>query len=217
MKNKRVFGYFEVIFDLAYLCAVCAIGIWILYHADSTPQILAGTMALILAGGDAFHLIPRINVVLTGKEARFQKALGFGKFITSISMTVFYVLLWHVGRLLCFPEAGMIWTIIVYLLAALRIILCFFPQNKWFERKQPENWGIYRNIPFFLLGVMEIIFFGAYRTGLAAFEWLWLAILLSFLFYLPVVLWVNKSSKLGMLMFPKTLAYIWIVVMFLSV
>lgn len=217
MKSKRVFGYFEVIFDITYLCAVCAMGIWLLYHAKSTPQILAGIMALILVCGDAFHLVPRITVVLTGEEERLRRALGFGKFITSISMTVFYLFLWSVGRILFFPGVGTIWTIIVYILAALRILLCFLPQNRWSDRKQPVNWGIYRNIPFFLLGVVEIIFFWSYRTNVPEMKWIWLAVLLSFMFYLPVVLWVNKSSKLGMLMFPKTCTYIWIVVMLLAI
>ncbi len=217
MKSKRVFGYFEVVFDIAYLCVVGIIGIWILSHAGSAPQILAGIMALILVCGDAFHLLPRIIVVLKGGEERLQRALGFGKFITSISMTVFYLFLWSIGRMLCFPGIGITWTIAVYILAALRIILCFFPQNRWNDRKQPLNWGIYRNTPFFLLGTVEIMVFWIYRTSLLELQWIWLAVLLSFLFYLPVVLWVNKSSKLGMLMFPKTCAYIWIVLTFLAI
>ncbi len=40
-----------------------------------------------------------------------------------------------------------------------------------------------------------------------------LAIALSFGFYIPVVLWGNTVSWVGMLMIPKTLAYVWIVFM----
>lgn len=217
MKGKRVFGYFEVVFDIVYLCAVGIMGMWLLFHAESELRVLAGTMALILACGDAFHLVPRVIAVLSGGEERLRRALGFGKLITSITMTVFYIFLWHIGRILCFPGSGPVWTIAVYILAALRILLCFFPQNRWYDKKQPVNWGIYRNIPFFLLGLVEIIFFWSYRAGSPEIEWIWLAVLLSFLFYLPVVLWINKSPKLGMLMFPKTCAYIWIVFMFLAI
>ena len=39
-----------------------------------------------------------------------------------------------------------------------------------------------------------------------------LLIFLSFLFYVPVVLWVDKVPALGLLMMPKTVAYVFIVV-----
>ncbi len=41
----------------------------------------------------------------------------------------------------------------------------------------------------------------------------WLAILLSFLFYIPVVLFADAAPAVGMLMIPKTLAYVWLLFM----
>ena len=38
-----------------------------------------------------------------------------------------------------------------------------------------------------------------------------LAVLLSFAFYVPVVLFAAQVKPIGMLMVPKTLAYVWIV------
>lgn len=43
------------------------------------------------------------------------------------------------------------------------------------------------------------------------FKYMWLAITLSFLFYIPVVLWADTLPMIGMLMIPKTLAYVWVV------
>ena len=40
-----------------------------------------------------------------------------------------------------------------------------------------------------------------------------LAIILSFALYVPVVLWGNVFPVVGVLMIPKTLAYVWIVLM----
>jgi len=40
---------------------------------------------------------------------------------------------------------------------------------------------------------------------------MWLAILLSFGFYVPVVLWADVYPLVGMLMIPKTCAYVWAV------
>ena len=44
----------------------------------------------------------------------------------------------------------------------IRIILCLLPQNKWDLRYPPVEWGIYRNIPFFLIGLINSIFFFMY-------------------------------------------------------
>lgn len=44
-----------------------------------------------------------------------------------------------------------------------------------------------------------------------AFRWMWLTIVLSFGFYIPVVLWADTIPMIGMLMIPKTCAYVWTV------
>ena len=88
------------------------------------------------------------------------------------------------------------------------------PQNQWFSASAPLSWGIYRNIPFALLGLLVIVLF--YRSAKAqqdhAFRWMWLTIVLSFAFYIPVVLWADVYPMVGMLMIPKTCAYVWTVV-----
>ena len=40
---------------------------------------------------------------------------------------------------------------------------------------------------------------------------MWLAIVLSFAFYIPVVLFSGVFPPIGALMIPKTCAYVWIV------
>lgn len=212
--DKRVFGYVEVAFNALYLSAAAILGIYLLVRAKSLPQTLSGVMALVLAGGDAFHLVPRMMAAATGSQARFQKALGTGKLVTSVTMTVFYVLLWHIGLLLFKPAGTGIYTGILYGLAALRILLCFFPQNKWLDDAPPVSWGVYRNLPFLIMGIMVAVLFGSYAKSLPALSLLWLAVALSFAFYIPVVLFSNTNRKVGMLMLPKTCAYLWILFMF---
>lgn len=79
--------------------------------------------------------------------------------------------------------------------------------------KAPLSWGIYRNIPFALLGLLIIVLFyrSAREHGDRAFRWMWLTIVLSFGFYIPVVLWADAVPMIGMLMIPKTCAYVWTV------
>lgn len=214
---KRVFGVFEAVFDVLYLIFALLLSlILLLTGTGSSVRILAGIMALVLVGGDSFHLIPRIKVIFTQQEERFRIALGRGKQITSITMTVFYVFLWHVGIFLYSLEGNNFWTYLVYVLAIVRVLLCLFPQNKWIDRYPPVKWGIWRNVPFFLMGMLVAVFFFYHRHVEIGFQWMWLGIFLSFAFYLPVVLWSNKNPKIGMLMLPKTCMYIWILAMCLS-
>ena len=214
---KRVFGMIEAIFDIFYLASASTLGIILLSNAqNNSARALAGFMALVLAGGDAFHLVPRILVIGTGREEQLRRALGRGKQITSMTMTLFYVLLWQIGVLIFSPKDIRCWSYFVYILAAGRIFLCLLPQNKWPERYPPASWGLWRNIPFFLQGMLVSGLFFLQRSAVQGLGLMWLAIVLSFAFYLPVVLWANKTPKIGMLMLPKTCAYLWMLALCLS-
>ena len=214
---KRVFGIFEAVFDAFYLI-VASILCFMLLLTDSTnnARLLASIMAILLVCGDAFHLFPRIMVIFTHQEERFRLALGRGKQITSITMTVFYLLLWQIGLLIFPTKVSDLGTYLVYFLVTVRILICLLPQNKWQDRYPPTNWGIYRNIPFILLGIIAALLFFVHRNIIPDLSLMWLAIILSFIFYLPVVLWSNKNPKIGMLMLPKTCVYLWMLTMCLS-
>lgn len=204
----------ETTFDAIYLTTVIALGIDMIRRGRNQVQyLLFGIMAVTLGGGDAFHLVPRAYALLTaGLEANVY-ALGMGKFITSITMTVFYVLLYHVWRLRYRITGHNTTTIAVYALAIARIVLCLMPQNAWTSPDAPLSWGIARNIPFAALGILIIVLFwrAARAQGDAAFKHMWLTIVLSFAFYIPVVLFADSFAPIGMLMIPKTCAYVWTV------
>ena len=208
----QAFG--ETLFDVVYLVLVITVGIKMIRQSKGDRQYrLFGIMAVILGCGDAFHLVPRAYALCTTGLENYTAALGIGKFITSITMTVFYILLYYVWRNRYKIEGKKEITIAVYLMAALRIILCLFPQNAWTSADAPLSWGIYRNIPFAILGLIVIVLF--YRSAKEHkdrdFRWMWLTIVLSFGFYIPVVLWADTVPAVGMLMIPKTCAYVWTV------
>lgn len=208
----QAFG--ETLFDVVYLVLVITVGIKMIRQSKGDRQYrLFGIMAVTLGCGDAFHLVPRAYALCTTGLENYTAALGIGKFITSITMTVFYILLYYVWRTRYKIEGKKEITIAVYLTAALRIILCLFPQNAWTSADAPLSWGIYRNIPFAILGLIVIVLF--YRSAKEHkdrdFRWMWLTIVLSFGFYIPVVLWADTVPAVGMLMIPKTCAYVWTV------
>ena len=174
---------------------------------------LFGAMAITLGCGDAFHLIPRAVALCTTGLESYTAALGIGKLITSITMTAFYVLLYDVWccRYRITGKKGL--TIAVWTLAALRVVLCLMPQNAWTSAEAPLSWGIYRNIPFTILGALIVVLFyrSAKETGDRPFRFLWLTVVISFGCYLPVVLFADRIPAVGMLMIPKTCAFVWTV------
>lgn len=206
---------FETAFDVIYLCTVIILGVRMVRGAKSRPSRLFGWMAVILGCGDAFHLVPRAFALCTDGLAHHAAALRAGKFVTSITMTVFYVLLYYVWRGHFRVEGRRGLTGAVWALAALRTALCLFPQNQWLVYNPPLLWGVLRNLPFAALGLIIIVIFyrEARRTGDRDFRRMWLAVTLSFGFYIPVVLFAEAVPPVGMLMIPKTLAYVWIVLM----
>ena len=204
----------ETLFDLVYLVTVITVGIRMIRSSKRGSQFhLFGWMAVVLGAGDSFHLVPRALALCTTGLENYVVPLGLGKWITSVTMTFFYVLLYYVWRKRYQVKGQKSVTLAVYLLSAARVVLCMMPQNKWLEAQSPLSWGIYRNIPFALLGLLIIVLFyrSAKEKNDTAFRWMWLTIVLSFGFYIPVVLWADTIPMIGMLMIPKTCAYVWTV------
>jgi len=193
----------ETVFDIFYLVTVLTLGIRMIRGSKAGTQFrLFGLMAVVLGAGDAFHLVPRALALCTTGLESYAVPLGLGKWITSVTMTVFYVLLYYVWRKRYQIEGQKDLTIAVYALSAVRIVLCMMPQNQWLTNHTPLTWGILRNIPFALLGLLIIVLF--YHSAKEHRDQ-------AFRFYIPVVLWADVNPLIGMLMIPKTCAYVWTV------
>lgn len=212
MKNKKMFGTMEYIFDISYLSIILGFAFYYLIIASTPTSLLFGITALVLGLGDSFHLIPRILSITKDNTTKYQVALGIGKMITSISMTIVYLLLWQIILNTNILVDTKIWSMIIYLLALIRIIGCILPNNKWATNNSSDTWNIIRNIPFFMIGMIVTIGFFLIKDT-STFSYMYLAITLSFAFYIPVVLYSKTNPKIGMLMLPKSCMYVWIIAM----
>lgn len=199
----------EAIFCVFYMITVVILGSKIVVRKKNKEMLWFGCMCLTLVFGDAFHLVPRV-LVAVNPSGDYHVALGIGKLVTSITMTLFYLMLYYVYSMRYKLENKALSTLMI-VLSVVRIALCLFPQNDW-TGDAPVMWGVYRNIPFVIMGAIMVVLYYKQRSD-KPFKWMWLAITLSFLFYLPVVLWADVSPMIGMLMLPKTCMYIWAVVM----
>ncbi|MFA6661601.1 MAG: hypothetical protein WCS56_01045 [Bacilli bacterium] len=208
---------FETLFDAAYLAVALLFGVLMIIKAkDKKNVLILGIMTLILVFGDSFHLIPRIIALHTTGTDDYLISIGAGKLITSVTVTFFYLLLYYIWRKR-YNIQGKLWLdIIILVLTISRIVLCIFPQNGWYIANPGISWKIYRNIPFVIMGLIMIVltYRSAHINNDKTFRFLWLAITLSFAFYIPVVLLAGAYPWVGVFMLPKTACYIWIIVMF---
>lgn len=205
----------ETVFDVLYLGFALSAGLTMLIKGKDPLVKKAGLMAALLGAGDSFHLVPRSYALwTTGLEAN-AAALGVGKLITSITMTLFYLILYYVWRERYQIKERKGLTAVMWALSVLRIALCLLPQNQWLTYRQPLFYGVLRNIPFAMMGVIIIVILAqeTKKAGDSVFRFMPLAVGLSFGFYLPVVLFSGILPIIGMLMIPKTMAYVWIVLM----
>ena len=128
----------ETLFDVVYLISVITIGILMIRGSKGNRQFrLFGWMAVVLGAGDAFHLVPRALALCTTGLENYTVPLGLGKWITSVTMTIFYVLLYYVWRQRYKVQGKAGLTAIVYILAGMRILLCMMPQNQWLSAEAP--------------------------------------------------------------------------------
>lgn len=201
----------EAVFCIGYLIFDLIAAVIFFMNAGGREAIfLFGILTLTLGGGDAFHLVPRVVRAFRGSSEKVEWWSGLGLMVSSITMTVFYVLLLYIWQAI-FPQLSCpaVLSALIWITAAIRIALCLFPQNNWFRPEGSPAWGIYRNIPFAVTGLCLVILF--FMSGNAGGYGLWkmsIAIIVSFGCYFPVVLLAKKKPMIGMLMIPKTIAYI---------
>ena len=121
----------EAIFDAAYLIfdLVAAILLFI-YAKGNTLFVLYGILTLTLCGGDAFHLVPRIIRAVRGTSDKIKRQLGIGLQVSSITMTVFYIILMYV-----FPE----YRCRIQFLLLLNLLCLFFHLHKTRNRCMQEK------------------------------------------------------------------------------
>lgn len=211
-EGKKGMRIGESVFSICYLLFDLAAGIIFLYHGADRLFLLYGAMTLLLGCGDAFHLVPRVVKNIKGESPRVVWWMDFGLAITSVTMTVFYILLFYIWKIQNSNPAA-VFTGVIWSMALARIAICLLPQNDWFKGGN-KKLSLCRNIIFSIIGIAEIILFlisgGSYGITMAV------CIFFSFLFYIPVTLFAKENPKIGMLMIPKTIMYVIIISLGLS-
>ncbi|MGB7604461.1 MAG: hypothetical protein WBL93_03195 [Lutisporaceae bacterium] len=218
--------WIEIVFDITYLLTIWVLAACMFKKvAGVRPKDLpvAQNMMLafvLLALGDTGHVGFRILAYYMGSlEAKLNifgvqlSLTGAGTLTTAITVTFFYVIILDAWRKRFDRKYG-VFEYILIIAAIIRLILFISPGNQWNSVVPPFGWSVARNIPLMVqgLGVAFLILRDAFRHKDKTFKLIGTMILVSYSCYMPVIFLVQKVSWIGMLMIPKTIAYVAIAV-----
>ena len=138
--------------------------------------------------------------------------VGAGALSTAITITFFYLILLDIWRIAFSKPKDLIYNALL-VVGFIRLVIMTFPQNDWGRVVPILEWSLLRNIPLMIIGLTVAYFM--IRDGLKEKDFRYrnigLAIVVSYAFYLPVILFVQIVPIIGMLMIPKTIAYLFMV------
>jgi len=170
-----------------------------------------------LAFGDTFHVGARTaayfmeggmkaSLSLFGSEVPI---VGWSALITAVTITLFYLFFLAAWIVRKGDQVGPA-VYGLFTVAGIRLGLLVLPENQWGQPVPVQPWSILRNLPLIILGIgVAILFLKAEIQGnRRPFKWLGILILISFATYIPVVFYVQAYPLLGLLMIPKTMAYL---------
>jgi hypothetical protein len=204
----------EIIFNLLYLTFI-----WIIValmtrkigkietEERSIPQRLRLAFFL-LALGDSGHVGFRILAYISGGLEANSSLVGLGALSTSITITFFYLILFDVWRIRFTKDKDLVYYGLI-LVGVVRLTIMVFPQNEWGNLVAPYEWALIRNVPLTIIGVATAILMirDGFKNQDSRYKNFGYCIVFSFLFYIPVILFVQTFPLIGMLMIPKTMAY----------
>lgn len=205
----------EIIFNVCYLITVWSM-VALMFNRQKhvAPENLAVAKRIMLAFallalGDTGHVGFRVVAYAFGGLETNPTLVGAGALSTAYTVTIFYMLMVDIWRLRYKKPLGWFG---YFLLSAgiVRLVVMAFPQNEWWLLTPPYNWSLLRNSFLVIqgLGVMGLILRDSIREKDKSFLWIGIMIALSYTFYTPVILWSQWVPLLGMLMIPKTCAYL---------
>jgi hypothetical protein len=220
--SESVRMWVEILFNVTYLIVVWGfvIAMWqrrAIPAPDVRPYAHLFMWAFgLLALGDTGHVGFRVwAYTLGGLDTTISIGslevglVGLGALSTAVTVTFFYALMLFIWQRRFNKPLG--WPgILLLAAAAIRLIVMVFPQNEWNRSVPLWTWSMFRNIPLLVqgLGVAFLILRDTSESGDRLFRWVGIMVLVSFGFYTPVILLIQRAPVLGMLMIPKTMAYV---------
>ena len=212
----------ETSFNIFYLIVIWWLVIAMLRRRPFVAETDRHTGDLIiwafafLGFGDIGHVGFRVLAYAMGgldaSVSMFGKQLllaPMGSLATAITFTFFYALMVMVWRARYNKPYGLL-GYVLFALGVVRLLIMTHPANAWNSLQIEPSWSLYRNLPLMMmqLGVAFLVLRDATATHDRTFIWIGIMVLVSFVCYAPVIFLQQKVPNIGMLMIPKTMAYL---------
>ena len=205
----------EIVFDLLYLGTIWTLVILMFLKKKNLTEenrsigLLFLSAFFLLALGDTGHVGFRVIAYATGGLQSNPFLVGVGALATAVTITFFYMIVVEIWRIRIGRQRNILWWFLMFT-GIIRLIIMIPAQNQWGQVVPPSTWSLYRNIPLMIqgLGIGLIMHLEGIKSNDRLLKNISYMIFLSYLFYTPVILYVQKLPMLGMLMIPKTLAYV---------
>lgn len=208
----------EVSFDILYLITIWVlVGIMIkrrngLSEKNKRIGVLFIYSFFLLALGDTGHVGFRVLAYILGGVdglGNYPTLVGLGSLATAYTVTVFYMIVLEIWRVRAGKERTLLYWFLIFV-GFIRMVIMLHSGNGWGTSPTPYNWSLARNIPLMIQGVVVAVLLlieGVKNKDLISRD-IGIFIFISYAFYTPVILFVKDIPMLGMLMMPKTLAYL---------
>ena len=198
-------------FYIIFILSSIAVGSQLLLSSkDNRLKKIIGFMLLFLGIGEGFHIVPRLLEIFTSEINKYQSMIETGRFISSIAILFFYLILYWFRSGFYKKEISKNRTYIVLFIGIIGVVLSII-----FKDNTEYFLVALRNIPLLALGLVVITEFKKESLVEAGkpFKYLWLALLLSLVFTISFELLSTNFDLFIILMMPKSLMFIWIVYM----
>ncbi|MCX7695482.1 MAG: hypothetical protein N2Z71_07255 [Caloramator sp.] len=213
--SESLRGMTEIIFNISYLILIWLIVFKMMlnreklkYNDRKVGEYLLLSFFL-LALGDTGHVGFRAYAYILGGVDKYPVLVGYGAFATAITVTLFYIIFIYIWKHKFNKDFGLFQYLLIAL-GVIRIIILFFPQNNWSSLNPPYLWSLIRNIPLIIqgLGIAFLMYVDAKKVNDITFNLISIMIFTSYVCYIPVILFNNVNPMIGLLMIPKTIAYL---------
>lgn len=203
----------NVAFYFVYTATSFILGSIVIIKSISFYQFLAGSAGILLGFANIFLLVIKVAIKDNTDVENFAKPLSFANKMNAAIMSLMYVMLWKIGLISLRVFLPLWISLLMYILAGIRILLCFGYHNKNLELKVPLQWILLRNIPYFIQNIMVIGLFFLNRNQNLSLAWIALSI--CFICYFIRIFLQEKQIKSNLFAIPESIAYIWLISMFL--
>jgi len=220
--DSNLVAIFETVFNVVYLLVVWGLVV-LMACRDSQVEASKKSLArlfliafILLAAGDTGHVGFRVVAHLMNALDKQVMVIGtpmaltgVGSMMTAYTVTMFYMVLVYIW-IERFNKKSNWFTWFLFVIGVVRLVFMALPANDWGGFVIPQTASLIRNGFLVIqgLGMIGLYLHSAYKTNDRAFKWIGWSIVLSFAFYTPVILFAQRYPLVGMLMIPKTCAYV---------